>query len=75
MIFFFFFRSVIMKDNEEDEIFLITDVPEDVTDEMVLNENSSKSERSHMEIVEYDSNIYTKNDISVTFKYIRLEKN
>jgi len=68
-------RSVIMKDNEEDEIFLITDVPEDVTDEMVLNENSSKSERSHMEIVEYDSNIYTKNDISVTFKYIRLEKN
>lgn len=68
-------RSVIMKDNEEDEIFLITDVPEDVTDEMVLNENSSKSERSHMEIVEYNSNIYTKNDISVTFKYIRLEKN
>ena len=68
-------RSVIMKDNEEDEIFLITDVPEDVTDEMVLNENSSKSERSHMEIVEYDSNIYTNNDISVTFKYIRLEKN
>lgn len=68
-------RSVIMKDNEEDEIFLITDVPEDVTDKMVLNENSSKSERSHMEIVEYDSNIYTKNDISVTFKYIRLEKN
>ena len=68
-------RSVIMKDNEEDEIFLITDVAEDVTDEMVLNENSSKSERSHMEIVEYDSNIYTKNDISVTFKYIRLEKN
>ena len=68
-------RSVIMKDNEEDEIFLITDVPEDVPDEMVLNENSSKSERSHMEIVEYDSNIYTKNDISVTFKYIRLEKN
>ena len=68
-------RSVIMKDNEEDEIFLITDVPEDVTDEMVLNENSSKSERLHMEIVEYDSNIYTKNDISVTFKYIRLEKN
>lgn len=68
-------RTVIMKDNEEDEIFLITDVPEDVTDEMVLNENSSKSERSHMEIVEYDSNIYTKNDISVTFKYIRLEKN
>ena len=68
-------RSVIMKDNEEDEIFLITDVPEDVTDEMVLNENSSKSERSHMEIVEYDSNIYTKNDIAVTFKYIRLEKN
>lgn len=68
-------RSVIMKDNEEDEIFLITDVPEDVTDEMVLNENSSKSERSHMEIVEYDSNIYTKNDISVAFKYIRLEKN
>ena len=68
-------RSVIMKDNEEDEIFLITDVPEDVIDEMVLNENSSKSERSHMEIVEYDSNIYTKNDISVTFKYIRLEKN
>lgn len=68
-------RSVIMKDNEEDEIFLITDVPEDVTDEMVLNENSSKSERSYMEIVEYDSNIYTKNDISVTFKYIRLEKN
>ena len=64
-----------MKDNEEDEIFLITDVPEDVPDEMVLNENSSKSERSHMEIVEYDSNIYTKNDISVTFKYIRLEKN
>ena len=50
-------------------------MPEDVTDEMVLNENSSKSERSHMEIVEYDSNIYTKNDISVTFKYIRLEKN
>ena len=75
MIFFFILRSVIMKDNEEDEIFLITDVPEDVTDEMVLNENSSKSERSHMEIVEYDSNIYTKNDISVTFKYIRLEKN
>ncbi len=68
-------RSVIMKDNEEDEIFLITDVPEDVTDEMVLNENSSKSERSHMEILEYDSNIYTKNDISVTFKYTRLEKN
>ncbi len=68
-------RSVIMKDNEEDEIFLITDVPEDVTDEMVLNENSSKSERLHMEIVEYNSNIYTKNDISVTFKYIRLEKN
>ena len=68
-------RSVIMKDNEEDEIFLITDVPGDVTDEIVLHENSSKSERSHMEIVEYDSNIYTKNDISVTFKYIRLEKN
>ena len=64
-------RSVIMKDNEEDEIFLITDVPEDVTDEMVLNENSSKSERSHMEIVEYDSNIYAKNDISVKYKYIR----
>lgn len=68
-------RSVIMKDNEEDEIFLITDVPEDVTDEMVLIENSSKNERLHMEIMEYDSNIYTKNDISVTFKYIRLEKN
>ena len=61
-------KEIIDKDNEEDEIFLITDVPEDVTDEMVLNENSSKSERSHMEIVEYDSNIYTKNDISVTFK-------
>ena len=38
MIFVGKIRSVIMKDNEEDEIFLITDVPEDVTDEMVLNE-------------------------------------
>lgn len=68
-------RAVIMKDNEENEIFLITDIPEDVTNEMVLIENTSKSERSHMEILEYDSNIYTKNDISVSFKYVRLEKN
>jgi len=68
-------RAVIMRDNEEDEIFLITDIPEDVTDDMVLIENTSKSERSHMEILAYDSNIYTKNDISVTFKYTRLEKN
>lgn len=65
-------RSLILKDNEEDEIFLITDVPEDVSNEMVLNENTSKSERSHMEILEYNSDIYTKNDISLTFKYIKL---
>lgn len=65
-------RSLILKDNEEDEIFLITDVPEDVSNEMVLNENTSKSERSHMEILEYNSEIYTKNDISLTFKYIKL---
>lgn len=65
-------RSLILKDNEEDEIFLITDVPEDVSNETVLNENTSKSERSHMEILEYDSEVYTKNDISLTFKYIKL---